>query len=391
MMGPDYKHTEGNECEIVEELLSAFYDEELNETSDAFVRTHLDSCPACTMKLDELKATVLAINSLPTEGTPENDLWPGIVAGTAASAAPVPLGSARQRAWWTKTPILIAAGLAALLIPAGAFVTGLTLSRARHVDEPAVAPEAEISVDIPDIRLEGLEGLEGAIAEAVRMAEEIARAAEEGAARGRSVQGERPRLSFSVLMDALQDEESSEIRVMAAQGLGEIGDPRAIQALSDALGNDRDDEVRRWAACRRWSAWALGEIGDPRGIQGLSDAMRQDDYGEARRWAAWALGEIGDPRGIDVLLDAVRTDRHGETRRWAAWALGEIGDSRGVPALIEALLNDSVAEVRRWSAWALGEIGDSRATEALSRAARDSNPEVRRWAIWALTEIGGHN
>ena len=36
-----------DDCEIVEELLSGFYDEELNETADAFVRHHLDACEQC--------------------------------------------------------------------------------------------------------------------------------------------------------------------------------------------------------------------------------------------------------------------------------------------------------------------------------------------------------
>ena len=68
-----------NDCGIVDELLSPFIDEELNATADAFVRHHLDSCGRCMKKLAELKATVEAINELPTEATPENDLWPGSV------------------------------------------------------------------------------------------------------------------------------------------------------------------------------------------------------------------------------------------------------------------------------------------------------------------------
>ncbi|MFQ5704322.1 MAG: anti-sigma factor family protein, partial [Gemmatimonadales bacterium] len=76
-------HTdETDNCKIVEELLSAFFDEELNETADAAVRHHLDGCTACATKLQELKATVETINSLPCEATPESDLWPGIVAVT---------------------------------------------------------------------------------------------------------------------------------------------------------------------------------------------------------------------------------------------------------------------------------------------------------------------
>jgi hypothetical protein len=350
MTEQDYRHTGGNECEIIEELLSAFYDEELNDTSDAFVRKHLDSCPSCTTKLDQLKATVLGINSLPTEGTPERDLWPGIVAGASNSAVAVPLGAGHRGHWWKKTPMLIAAGVAALLIPAGAFVTGMALTRARHVPAPPVAPE-------PDVAFE-LHGLEQTIADAVRMATEVAEAAAVGAVRGTGEGGAR----LDLLMDVLVNDENAETRKMAAQGLGEIEDPRAVAALSQALMNDYDNEVRRWAA------WALGEIEDPNGIPALSHALRNDTYGPARRWSAWALGEIEDPRGIAALVHTLQSDDYSEARRWAAWALGEIEDPRGIDGLANALQNDDHSETRRWAAWALGEIEDPRGVAPLAYA-----------------------
>jgi HEAT repeat protein len=44
------------------------------------------------------------------------------------------------------------------------------------------------------------------------------------------------------------------VRINAAWALGEIEDPAAIPALTAALRDDRDPEVRRMAA------WALGNI-----------------------------------------------------------------------------------------------------------------------------------
>jgi len=95
----DRNKSGGDDCQIIEELLSPFIDEELNATADAFVRHHLDSCTKCMAKLDELKATVEALNELPTEATPENDLWPGIVAASPGGSLGAPVGVGGRKKW----------------------------------------------------------------------------------------------------------------------------------------------------------------------------------------------------------------------------------------------------------------------------------------------------
>src|SRR5688572_11510150 len=54
------------------------------------------------------------------------------------------------------------------------------------------------------------------------------------------------------------------VRLAAAEGLGGIEDPRAVEALSRALRSDESVEVRRMAA------WALGEIEDDAAVPALS-------------------------------------------------------------------------------------------------------------------------
>jgi HEAT repeat protein len=406
-------HKGGREdCQIVEELLSPFIDEELNATADAFVRRHLDSCKGCMKRLDELKATVVAINGLPTEATPEHDLWPGIVAASSDGSLGVPLGASEKRRWRMPKPMLLAAGLAALLAPAGVFA-GMSLMRDNHESLAVPRPDhvEGLNVDMGDLEI-SIEGIEE-WAEA--FAQEWESAAEEWADQWDESydRGGYDELELDALLSALQDEDP-DIRATVARTLGDYENPRVVMALSQALQDDSDDEVRRWAAwalgeigdsraipalsqclmrdpypeARRWAAWSLGEIGDSRGVEALSATLINDSYDEARRWAAWALGEIGDSKGVAALSRAVENDSHGETRRWAAWALGEIGSPQAVRGLSQALLNDSNWEVRRWSAWALGEIEDASAAEALSEALRnDENAEVRRWAIWALGEL----
>ena len=169
------------------------------------------------------------------------------------------------------------------------------------------------------------------------------------------------------------------VRLAAAEGLGGIEDPRAVEALSKALRSDESVEVRRMAA------WALGEIEDAAGVPALSDALRSDKDEEVRRMAAWALGEIESSTAVEALGAALK-DSSPEVRKTAVWALGEIESPNGVPHLLP-FLKDENAEIRHQAAWALGEIESPRAVEALSAAIGDRDPKVRETVVWALGEI----
>jgi HEAT repeat protein/beta-lactamase regulating signal transducer with metallopeptidase domain len=173
------------------------------------------------------------------------------------------------------------------------------------------------------------------------------------------------------------------VRLAAAEGLGAIEDPRAVEALSRALRTDESVEVRRMAA------WALGEIEDAAGVPALSDALRSDRDEEVRRMAAWALGEIESATAVEALGAALK-DSSPEVRKTAVWALGEIESPNGVPHLLP-FLKDENAEIRHQAAWALGEIESPRAVEALSAAIGDRDPKVRETAVWALGEIEDAN
>jgi HEAT repeat protein len=182
----------------------------------------------------------------------------------------------------------------------------------------------------------------------------------------------------AALATALRDADT-EVRASAAQALGSLGDPRAVEALLQALRNDADAGVRKMAA------WALGEIESPAAVGGLSQALRSDSSAEVRAMAAWALGEIESAEAVDALGAALR-DSSVEVRRNAVWALGEIESAKAVEWLIPAL-QDADVEIRRKATWALGEIESPAAVPGLSGAMRDSDAEVRGTAAWALGEI----
>ncbi|MDD3566085.1 MAG: HEAT repeat domain-containing protein [Methanothrix sp.] len=165
------------------------------------------------------------------------------------------------------------------------------------------------------------------------------------------------------LTDVLRDG-ASELRVSAAQALGNIGDPQAIGALTYVAQKDGDPKVREAAK------EALEKIGDPRTVDQLIEALKDED-GLAREGAVTALGETGDPRAIDPLIEALK-DEDWLVRSSAARALGEIGDARAVAPLIGAL-KDEYARVRSSAARALGEIGDARAVAPLTEALKDES------------------
>jgi HEAT repeat protein len=70
-----------------------------------------------------------------------------------------------------------------------------------------------------------------------------------------------------------------------------------IRMLSD------DNEINRWKA-----AEALGRLGDPGAVEPLIDALWDDDS-LVRLKAAWALGQVGDYRAVAPLKRLYRMEK----------------------------------------------------------------------------------
>jgi HEAT repeat protein/beta-lactamase regulating signal transducer with metallopeptidase domain len=180
------------------------------------------------------------------------------------------------------------------------------------------------------------------------------------------------------LLSVLKDEDAT-VRLAAVQSLGNLSDPRAVDALLVALKSDTDARVREAAA------EALGEIDSPRAVPGLIAALGSEKVGAVRAKIAWALGEIDDKRAVEALGAVVR-DPDVEVRRQAVSALGELESAAAVPMLIPAL-KDADVETRKEAASALGEIQSKDAVEALIPLTKDADVEVRKQAVEALGQI----
>ena len=208
------------------------------------------------------------------------------------------------------------------------------------------------------------------------------------------------------LIAVLQDGDRN-LRRIAAESLGHIGDPQAVSALLLSL----DDP--HWSV-RCAAATALGRIRSPKATRALLDHLADDDA-TVRRAVVAALGEIGDARAAQRLreiledpslqaaaLEALR--RIGgpalpeierapgqigpEARRLLVNLVGKIEDGRAARFLIQAL-SDPVAAVRAEAAMALGDAGHLEAVRHLSQLkAADPSPEVRHAASSALRRLG---
>ena len=142
-------------------------------------------------------------------------------------------------------------------------------------------------------------------------------------------------------------------------GLVELGDEDwwwEMRWMAEVLGVTNDPAV------------ALGAIGDPRAVEPLIRALG-DEGSLMRKEAAVALGAIGNPRAVEPLLASLK-DENSYVRATSAWALGEIGDRRAMDALIAALGEESHG-VRKNSLLALKKM-----------TGQDLGPDPAAWQAW---------
>ncbi len=168
-----------------------------------------------------------------------------------------------------------------------------------------------------------------------------------------------------------------EVRLRAAQALGNIGTAESLRPLVVAL---RD--AGRWSAIR--VAGMLISAGDDavdvllEEFQGLPDAAKVS--------AIDIFGRIKSLRGTRLLRELLN-DPHPDLRARSAYALGMIGDPTAAPLLAECL-KDGEWAVRAMAAKALGRLRESGSIAALAAALSDPQWWVRANAAEALKAKG---
>lgn len=164
------------------------------------------------------------------------------------------------------------------------------------------------------------------------------------------------------------DAEMPELRMAAANGLGQFGDSNTIEPLVERF-EDPDHRVRARAAR------ACGSIGDPRACSPL-ETLLEDPTAAVRREAAEALGQIGNRQALRALLDMYE-DPSDRVRRIAVGAFGNFENADPVEVLVEALGDDS-AVVRRTAVYSLIEL--------LANVPTQKSHEIRETIVDTLQE-----
>lgn len=204
---------------------------------------------------------------------------------------------------------------------------------------------------------------------------------------------------------AMLDDPDEDAQWKATEALGAIGGP-ALPGLVDCLNLEK--ERPRWKAesalkmigagavpalaealkdrrcrVRQSAAFLLGELGDPRAIEALGAAMADKD--EDTRWkAATALTKLGNKATKAVL--AQLGSESIECRRCAAWVFQTTLDPDAVPRLIESL-QDADEQVRWKAAIALQKAGQPAAARLLPLLRTSAKEDEKKLVVWILEAV----
>jgi len=196
-------------------------------------------------------------------------------------------------------------------------------------------------------------------------------------------------------------EESDDQTVTAASidALNEIGQHAIEELISEMAGISLgDDQQADWAKAKAFSkaldadipelrmaaANALGELGKPDALPQLLETLDDPDP-RVRARAARAAGRIEDARACDALIERL-SDPKATVRQEAAESLGAISNRQALNALLE-MFDDDRAVIRRIAIGAMGNFGNAKPVDGLIEALSDENPSVRRTAVYSIIEL----
>lgn len=142
--------------------------------------------------------------------------------------------------------------------------------------------------------------------------------------------------AIDALIDVIERGEGR-ARYEAISALGGIPDSRSVQQLMRVLQNEADDINRVEAVV------GLGQLADPKALDALINAMKDPSF-DVRLAALEALSHFTDKKAYQSLLNAL-THKDPALRATAAIALAEFGNKDAI-AHLEKLLADSDEDVR---------------------------------------------
>ena len=173
---------------------------------------------------------------------------------------------------------------------------------------------------------------------------------------------------------------SFDLKMAAADGLGDVGNEDAVRAL-ERLYDATEPEYKRLLVI------GASEAADYSAVGLLSRALAGSDH-VTRLTAAKGLAQFNGWRAHRVLRRFMATSRDSFERATAAYALARLGDRSGREIAIATLRGHGDDEARAMAALALGRAGEPRVLPMLNAALGDHNLDVRLAAAVALTHYG---
>jgi HEAT repeat protein len=202
----------------------------------------------------------------------------------------------------------------------------------------------------------------------------------------------------SALVRAAEEDASSGVTAAAVDSLDDLGGDAIEQLIETMADVDFESEGADWVRAKAFrnaltaglpelrmaAANGLGQFGDSDAIEPLVGRFEDGDP-RVRARAARACGSIGDPRAV-APLESLLSDSSPTVRREAAQALGTIGNRQALQALLD-MYNDPSDRVRRIAVGALGNFDTAAPVDALVEALDDDSAIVRRTAVYALIQL----
>lgn len=144
-------------------------------------------------------------------------------------------------------------------------------------------------------------------------------------------------VSLGLLRDRLHNDPESDVKAAAADSLGALKLTEAFEDMQ-ALYHQTDEWLIQFSI-----AAALGELGDPRGFDLLTEALTSENE-LVRTAAIGAIGELRDPRAVPLLAPFV-TDADWQIRYRVVQALGHFPDHPEAQQLLKSMATDSMEAV----------------------------------------------
>jgi HEAT repeat protein len=186
------------------------------------------------------------------------------------------------------------------------------------------------------------------------------------------------------LIEVLKDA-NPEVKAAIAKVLGELKDPSAVQALSDAIdysiGSGSDKMTQDGNTANKEITRALGDLNDKAAVKPVMKLLKVTKDNYVRIEAITALGRLKDPQAVPLLSD-VATDERLETfiNKKAILALAEINDPQSLPAYLKMLFAERRGvSFYPESAFGIFKLGGA-ANDTILSVLKDENKELAEWA-----------